>query len=84
MIEQVPVQNLKPGDHVDLEGDPFADDGPEPEASFEFEYQVVEDVSVLVDGSGVCVEFDYATVFFPRDHEVAVDRGVIHAQARTS
>lgn len=66
-----PVKELKPGDRVDLEGDPYADrkhNHPE----YEFEFAVVVEVTQETPNC-IVVEFDMGTVAFPPTHLVEVD-----------
>lgn len=76
-MTKVKVQDLKPGEMVDLEGDTYAD--PE-DASIEFEYKVVWEMwSEWPDydhasGHRLIVAFEDDSVYgFPYNHEVTVD-----------
>lgn len=73
------VDQLRPGQRVDLEGDPIADvmydaatcESPHPE--FQFEFEVVTAVDLETPG---CILVTFESGFacgFPPDHEVDVD-----------
>jgi hypothetical protein len=66
---KIKVRDLRVGDRVDLEKDPFADprsDNP----SFSFEYALVMDVEAETS-TCVCVYIDGVDAFgFPPDHEI--------------
>ena len=63
--------DLMPGDLVDLEDDPFADNGEHPE--FEFEFCEVIDVERETPDC-VRVDFDNYSCGFPVDHELEIWR----------
>jgi hypothetical protein len=65
------VRDLKPGDMVDLQNDPYADPRGD-HIEYEFELAVVAELTY--EGSGcIVVEFNESTVGFPPDHQVRVE-----------
>jgi hypothetical protein len=64
-IQLVPARDVREGDMIDLEGDPFADDGQHPE--HEFEFAIVEG-SELETPECIRIDFDSTSVGFPPDH----------------
>jgi hypothetical protein len=78
------ISELKPGDLVDLENDPFADKEKHPE--FEFEYQEVETVDVETPEYTAVYFVSAACVGFPPSHVVEVadeiERSPIMSQAK--
>jgi hypothetical protein len=68
MITTIRVSDLKPGDLVDLYGDPFADPDQNPRHSHEFEYATVCEVIPETPGC-VAVGFEgFDIVGFPPEH----------------
>lgn len=68
-FRMVKVEDLKFEDMVDLYEDTIADPDSD-EVSFEFEMQVVDEVSLT--GWGILVQFNEAAVDFPHGYEVKV------------
>lgn len=67
------VLDLRPGDRVDLEGDPYADPDGEGNPTFQHEYQIVESVE-LETPHCVLVHFEsWDACGFPVKHRVQVD-----------
>lgn len=64
------VDELRPGDRVDLQNDPIADNGEHPE--FEFEFLEVAEIDCETPECTV-VYFNNFTCGFPPDHWVDVD-----------
>lgn len=72
MSEQKRPLELKLGDLVDLEGDPYADTSEDWKHYHECEYGVVEGVEQETSDC-VRVDFEHLSVGFPLDHLLTVD-----------
>lgn len=64
------ISELKIGDLVDLENDPFADDEKNPE--FEFEFQEIEAIKIETPHCTVVYFVNAPCIGFPPNHEVEV------------
>lgn len=71
----VRVRDLKQGDRVDLEGDPYADPQSD-KPGLQCEYQVVDCIEVETPAC-TCVYFEDFTCAFPSDHQVKVFVGEV-------
>jgi hypothetical protein len=60
----VRAMNLKPGDHIDLQGDPYGDND-----MAEFEYAAVEGTEIETSAC-VRVDTDQTSFGCPLDHEI--------------
>lgn len=82
-MQVLKIADLKPGHHVDLQGDRYADcpregckaceDGDRHHPEFEFEFEVVAGTEQETPG---CIRVDFESGFscgFPPEHEVVVD-----------
>jgi len=69
---KIKVKDLKPGDAVDLEGDPYADPNHD-HIEYECEFQAVAEV-VQETPECTVVYFDNCACGFPTNHELTVDR----------
>lgn len=76
----VPVEELQPGDLIDLEGDPYADPG-RAEIMFESEYAVVTEAPELETADCTLVHTDAGSYGFPRGHRVPRSPDRIEVQA---
>lgn len=63
---EIEARDVKVGDYLDLEGDPIADDGDEPNPVYEYEYQLVTHITPYKHK--VRLHFETEAISFPMDH----------------